>query len=507
MIYAVDITAAIDAAGTLATLRYASKGFNTARADALSDTHYSERLKQPASLRREMFSGGSSGASRSSYGEMILVNTDGALDGLGNYGLDGRDCIIRVGNAGDPFPDAWPVVLKASMYQALADWRQVSIQLRDRFTLLDRPLLWRRYYGNNVLPAGIEGNADDLKNKIKPRLYGEVTGISPPCVNTTKLVYQVSDRAIYGVSAVYVRGASITSGADFGTSAALLAAALTPGTYGTCLAEGLFRLASSPDGAVTCDAQEAVPVLRTRGQMLARIAADMGITDISAADLAALDAASPARAGWWVSDDSTAASVMDSVAQPSVWYGFDRLGTLRFNRLAAPSGTPVVDLDGTNLIGNPQRVAPRTDTDRLPAWRVTLSCARNWTVQASDIAGAVTAARKAVIAQAAASAVAQDANVRLQYTNAQDLNFDSCLARPFDAASEAALLLGIYKVLRETWQVTLRVDDVATLTALDLGVVVRLTYPRFNFGSGKLMRVLAMDGNFADNKITLTLWG
>ena len=81
---------------------------------------------------------------------MILVNTDGALDGLGNYGLDGRDCIIPRRQRGRPFPDL-PVVLKASMYQALADWRRSPSSFGIASRCSTMPLLWQRYYNNNVL--------------------------------------------------------------------------------------------------------------------------------------------------------------------------------------------------------------------------------------------------------------------------------------------------------------------------------------------------------------------
>ena len=182
-------------------------------------------------------------------------------------------------------------------------------------------------------------------------------------------------------------------------------------------------------------------------------------------------------------------------------------GDIAFQPARRAFGTPVVDLDGTNLIGNPQRVAPRTDTDRPSGvlardivLRQELDRCRPVICRRGD------GARKAVIAFVPRQVRWRRTRTSGSSTNAQDLNFDSCLAR-FDAASEAALLLGIYKVLRETRQVTLRVDDVATPDRARSGRGGCGSRIRASILGQKLMRVLAMDGNFADNKITLTLWG
>jgi acylphosphatase len=51
-------------------------------------------------------------------------------------------------------------------------------------------------------------------------------------------------------------------------------------------------------------------------------------------------------------------------------------------------------------------------------------------------------------------------------------------------------------------------DTVANaVTALELGAVVNVTYPRFGLDAGKKFRVLGIVPNFADGTVELTLWG
>jgi hypothetical protein len=67
------------------------------------------------------------------------------------------------------------------------------------------PLQTTKYAGSNVLPAGREG-VEDLKGKPKPVCLGSVFNIAPPCVNTSKLIYQVNDGAVASISAIRDRG-------------------------------------------------------------------------------------------------------------------------------------------------------------------------------------------------------------------------------------------------------------------------------------------------------------
>lgn len=444
------------------------------------------------------------GASRVGYGEVILA-TDGHLDHLLDLGLDGQTLLIRRGPQDGAYPGDFPIQMRATLEQPEFSALAVRLRLRDRLVELEKPLAQGFYGGTNVLPDGIDGTADDLKGRPRPRVYGRVYNISPPLVNTARLIYQAHDGALADIPAVYDRGATLSRGADYADLADMQANAPGAGQWRAWLAGGCLRLGSSPSGQVSCDAVEGAAVAdRTVAQILSRIALSMGLAleDIDLLDRATLDQAAPQEVGVWVDGEQTALAVMDKVAASvGAWYGFDRLGWLRMGRLAAPAGSPVSEITEASVVA-----LERTAQDALPAWRVVVSHARNYTVQASDIAGSVGAARRAWIAQATRAASAERASVKTLHRLATEMVRDTLLVSGADAQAEAARLLALYSVRRDTFVVTVRLaaDEVA---ALDLGKVVRLTWPRFGLAGGKLLMVTGMKLDFQALEAQLTLWG
>ena len=113
-------------------------------------------------------------------------------------------------------------------------------------------------------------------------MRGQVFNISPPLVNTSKLTYQISHKAINAIDAVYVGGATVTAGSSHASLAALQAATVTGGTYDYYLGSGsagaYFRLGSSPTQQVTCDATEgAASSNRTAAQIAKQVLLDAGV--------------------------------------------------------------------------------------------------------------------------------------------------------------------------------------------------------------------------------------
>lgn len=501
-IYLVEAVAAVDAAGTLATQRWttASMGYATGPADSPANVVYDPCVKQVGYIERAV----SVGASRTGYGELTLA-TDGHLDGLLEYGFDGQAVTIRSGPPMGVYPAAYAVRLRAMAEQPEFAGMTLRLRLRDRLAELERPLQTARYGGTNALPAGTDGTADDIKGQPKPRVYGAVKNVAPVLVNTARLIYQVSDGALAAVDAVYDRGAALTAGAAYSSESDLQSNAPAAGQYRVWLAGGLVRLGSLPSGQVTVDASEgASAAARRAGALLSRIAQQMGLTagEVSAADVAALDAAAAYELGAVVQGDETALAVMDRVAlSVGAWYGFDRLGVLRLGRLVAPSGTPATDLTEISITGL-ERIAQ----DALPAWRVVLGWGRNETVQTDDVAGSVTAARRAWLAESARTATAEDATVKNRYKLAGELRRETLLTTQANAEAEAARLLALYKVRRDTFKVRARLSA-EEVEEIDLGQVVRLTWGRYGLSAGRLFVVTGLRQDFERDAVEMTLWG
>jgi hypothetical protein len=508
--FAIEITAATNAGGTLATFYLADGLLVTEASDTPASFAFDRSLLDPGSISVTAFGDGrTSGGTRLSLGEIRLANSDGQYDGWLAYGFDGRPVVIRSGEADAAYPSAWSAVFTGTIEALTVNRKEVVIRLRDKQLIFDRPVLTEQYGGTNVLPNGIDGTADDLAGKAKPRLLGSASNIAPPCVNTSKLVYQITTGALASIGAVYDRGAALIFGVDHSTSGALVAATVDAGEYDTCLAEGLFRLGSAPSGEITCDAvQGAAAVDRTASAMLLTLALAAGVSagDINGADVAALAADNTATLGIWISGQSdTYARVMDQIAGTvGGYYAFDPNGVLRMGRLTEPGGTSVLDLQEFDVL-EPFERRPARDGD-LPTWAVTVRHSRVGTVQTSDLAGAVTQARRAVIGQEWRSQRAENAAVRAQFLLAAETTFDTLFTDATAAADEASRRQALYGVHRDLFEVGVPVESVGS-TSVWLMDAVTLTHPRFGLSAGRQFRLLGIRPDLAKRRFTLTLWG
>lgn len=508
--FAIEITAATDAAGALATFYLADGTLVTEATDTPANVAFDNSLLDPGSISVTAFGDGrTSGGTRLALGEIRLANNDGQYDGWLTYGFDGRPVVIRSGEPGAAYPSAWTSVFTGTIEALTVNRREVVIRLRDKQLIFDRPVLTQQYGGTNVLPNGIDGTTSDLAGKPKPRLLGSALNIAPPCVNTSKLVFQVTTGALASIGAVYDQGAALTFGVNHANSGALLAATVGAGTYDTCLSEGLFRLGSAAAGQITCDAvQGAAAVDRTASAMLLTLALAAGVDagDINSAEVAALAADNPATLGIWITGESeTYARVMDQIAGTvGGYYAFDATGTLRMGRLSAPGGTPVLDLQDFDVL-EPFERRPARDGD-LPTWAVTIRHSRVGTVQSSDLASSVTQARRAFVGQEWRSQRAQDAAVKTQFLLAAETTLDTLFTATADAADEAARRLALYGVHRDIFEVGVPIESVGA-TSVWLMDAVKLTHPRFALAAGRTFRLLGIRPDLAKRRFTLTLWG
>ncbi len=207
-LYVAELTAYDLVGEVTTTLRYATRGFVTTPSETPANTPFDGVIQQPLNVRRHAFRlGATSGQSEVGYGDLLLENGNGDLDALvTDYAFDGRAITMRRGLVGAAYPGGFTTVFVGTMEQAEVDRDVVKIRVKDKAFALDVPLQTTLYAGDNVLPDGLEGTADDLKGKRKPLVFGTAKNVAPPCVNTSKLIYQVSDGPVALVGAVYDAG-------------------------------------------------------------------------------------------------------------------------------------------------------------------------------------------------------------------------------------------------------------------------------------------------------------
>lgn len=506
---------AVTMRGSLAEFAYAPPAGYSALDPTYGDLYYEGRIKQPGNIQRTVFDKGSTfGASRVGYGEVQLVNNDGALDYALGYGFAGFGITIWRGviapNASVP---TWTTVLQGTMDSVDFSWGDVSIKVRDRQQELTKPLQATRYGGTNVLPAGLDGVATDIKGNGRPVLLGRVYNITPPQVNTARRIFELSDAVIQSVDAVYDRGTALAAGAAYASQADMETNAPTAGQYRAWLsASGSYiRLGAEPAGSVTVDATQGAAVAnRTAAQLMRQVLLKGGIVagDITAADVTALDAAAGYECGYWVGygTNETGANVLDALCNSvGAFWGVDRLGKFRMGQIAAPLVANSIGAITALDIIKIDRTRSADQGGGVPAWQVTLDYARMFTVQ-SDLAAAVPTALKSDRSEQWRTVVANDATVKTQWPKAQEITFATHLLSATDAATEAARRLGLYKVRRDTLQARVKLSD-ALAAAIDLGKTITVQVNRFGMSAGKAYLVTGIRTDLRYNTFDLTLWG
>jgi hypothetical protein len=508
--YLAEIEVYDTAISAVKTLYFSTHGFTSRASDSPASTFYDPKLKQPGLMRRDIFSqGATGGASTTGYGLIELVNL-GTLDGMADYGFDGRNFRILLGDT-EAARSSFTTVIKGTMEQPEFTWQSLSIRIRDRLAEFDRTIQTTLYAGTNSLPAGLEGTASDLKGKPKPRVYGQVFNITPLMVNTSRLIYQVNDGAIASLDQAYDQGVALTAGAAYSSQADMEANAPAAGTYRAWLAGGYFRLGSSPVGPVTASVtQGASAADRTVAQIIKTIAIGPGgiaAGDVVAADVTALDTASgSAVVGIYLGDGETIKTALDALSNSvGAWYSFDRLGQLRMAQLTLPASGSAATFTQQDII-EIERTAT-ADTDKgVPAYQVRLNYAKNYTVISSGLAASAPATFKTWLAEEYRTVSATDSAILTAHLLSPVLEFSSLLVDATAAQTEATRRLILYKTRRDRLNVKVKVTPGVTDT-LDLGNVLTIKINRFGYNAGKLFRIIGIQPDYRTGTLDLTLWG
>lgn len=461
------------------TLQYSDGAY-----DAPDDTLYLPRMRQPGLYQSGLYAGEIVSVERSGIGETVLINSDGALDVLADYAVDGRAVVLsRTSESG---------VIEVLRGTATGlSWRrgEVALSLRAPQALLQRAHIHETYDGTNVLPAGLEGTADDIKGQVKPRVYGDVRNARPVLINTARLIYQISSRDDCEVAAVWDRGAPLERG-DACASLDDLQLNEPPAGMYRCW-RGFIRLGASPAGVVTVDAHTAESDISA---VITAICAEAGqVCDVS--HLAGVGAV-----GLYVTDAESTAALLDRLVVAGCYWRIDALGVLQAAPLSIPA-SPSVTLDDHEILSLDRR-ATGASSDGLPIWRVTVRADRIESTT-DEASGVVDSARRARLSRQYREAVAERPAVLERHPMAGELVIDSCLRSLDDAQIEAERIIDLVSVRRD--RVTL--EGQMTAHVLDIGSGVSVRTHRLGYINARAFIVLGQQINARTGKATLELWG
>jgi hypothetical protein len=195
-------------------------GFTSTPTDSPPNVFSEPRIIQPGLFRQSMYAQGTtSGASSGANGETVLLNGDGGLDNLMDLGFDGQRYVLKEGYVGTALSQ-FATVITGAIEQAEFSWDRLSLRLKDRTMEMNVPVQDQMYAGSNSLPDGLDGTIE-IKGKIKPILLGQCNNITPVCINTAKLLYQLNQGAVFSIPKVCDNGVELTLGVDYATSTLL----------------------------------------------------------------------------------------------------------------------------------------------------------------------------------------------------------------------------------------------------------------------------------------------
>ena len=448
-----------------------------------ADNFYDPRIMQPGLYEAGLYAGQLLQQSRSGYGETTLINTDGGLDYLSDYAVDGREMVLAL--------DGEPQVVGTVARLAFSD-DEVSVVLRDPLEPLRSPHPMETYAGDNVLPNGLEGTQDDIAGEPKPLVLGEARNAQPVLVNTALLIYQVSSLADCTIQAVYDKGVALNNGGAYSSLAQLQSTAPAPGTFRAY--QGYVRLGDNATGTLTVDAEQADP---RAGAVAQALATARGYT-LHASDVTALNAYGAVR--FYITTQTNTLDLLDRIAECIGGYlSAQPDQVLRLGTWEEPEPTDAAIRD--YAIQTVSRSATGAGPGGLPVWRVNIDCDRIETVQ-PDLESNVSEARRARLARQTRRVVATDETVIERHPLAGELTINSVLASYAQSQAVANRLLALLGVRRDT--VTVEANEALLPT---VGGNLTLITPRQGYSAGRAMRVTGYRLNAQTNEITLNLWG
>lgn len=236
---------------------------------------------------------------------------------------------------------------------------------------------------------------------------------------------------------------------------------------------------------------------------MARRHGNLADSEIDSAAMAACRSANGAAVGIYINEQASLRDILEALAKGiGGWYGFSRAGKLQAAVFKAPAGVSEMEFGPIEIL-DIERL-PLPDSINPPNWRRRVMYARNWTPQTSDLAGSVTAERRAELAIDAKLAVAQDASILSRHLLATDsAPIVAFFNNESSAQVEADRQLGLYGAARSMYRVELKTQAFL----LDLGDVITLKFPRWGLDNGRQFAIVRVSEDASTNKVELTVFG
>ncbi len=480
---------ALDSNNQAVTLRFSSGGYVDA-----SDNYYDDRVIQAALFTNSLFAGTMySAVAKPGFGETTLVNTDGGLDHLVDYAIDGRECKISlVTNS------IITQILSGTATGLYFNDKTVSIKLKDYQVITDQVHPYSVYAGDNVLPNGLEGTSADIKGSKKPRIYGRVKNVKPVLVNTARYIYEVHDTTInpsnsVEITAVYDRGVLLDKHTHYTDLNLFMTDSVPSGKYITY--KGYFKLGSLPSGEITCDAERDVV---TASDVLEDLLSEIPLLY----DSVSKSTFPSYEVGVSIEGEDTTSAILEKLCNGCGYYWYFNGNTVKTDKFRT-NLTPVLTIDDSAII-DIRRSSSGAGSNGVPYKKVIVKGDKCHTVQ-TDLASSVSLERKAFTAIEYREAVAESLSTTTRHLLAEELTIESNLNNLTDCNTVAQNLLDYFSVRRDTVECTAYLVEIQS--SIQIGGAVEIYSSKLGYSSGKVFVITGFTIDARRQRVELKLLG
>lgn len=304
-------------------------------------------------------------------------------------------------------------------------------------------------------------------NQPKPLTFGQPFNPTPVLINAATWYYQFNDGVIYDITEIRDSGVPVSFTKD--------------------LANGGFWLIAAPAGEITGDVKGAMSIgspttyLSSAADIVREIITTrtlLGYSDLDAAAFNALSVSCPQKLGLYIRDPANVVDIIDQIFESvGAWWTFGQDGKMTVGRFDAAAGSPVLYMNADDVVREGIRIKRRI----LPVASYSLGYRRNWTPQASGLAGSLTAAKRAEFANEYLTKTATNAGVDTTYLTALDVpRQPTLMVDGAETQTECTRVATLWSVLRYVYSI----DSFAVPMFLQLGQEMNLTNDRFGFSAG-----------------------
>ena len=422
-------------------------------------------------------------SSQTSFGNLVILNGDGAMDSMRNWVFDGQpfSCVLGGASETEDLPDSeYTEVLHGIMGKPEYSDDRIVIPVYDiSYKLASEQLPPNTYTGSETWDSIYPGYGStpdmpaEVVNTPKPLCYGKVKNARPVLVHTSDMIFQVNDGQIKGVTAVYDDGSSFSS-------------------YVQDAASGTFRLTASPVGGlsnITCDIEGistdgGTTYLQKPGEITQHAATTYGglsTGDLDTASFSQLDADRPYLMGYYLRQKKTLFAFFDDLLGGILAdWGFTRAGKLQVLAFELP-GT------ATQTYEDVEFITFRELKNILPSvfYRFTVRYKRDW----SDDDATLTV-------------VVEDSTVRNKFATAREREIDTYLVNQADATAVGNKFLSIYDGTHYAIEFTIKIRAFVH----ELMDTIAVNRSRYGM-TGRSFRIVGVNEDYTNNRVKLTAFG